>query len=166
MAGLSFCWQVRRELYSDPDRSCLHLELSLAESGLRYTSGDHVAVYPHNPPTLVAQYASRANVPLDTVFSLKAIESFSKKKNPFPCPCSYRTALTHYLELTHLPNANVLTEFAQYAQDEAEKSRLLFLVSREGRDSFKDYIAGHHRTVLDASPCAVLRMVCGQRSGT
>lgn len=59
----------------------------------------------------------------------------SNKKHPFPCPTTYRTALTHYLDITHPPRTNVLYELAQYASDpkEQENMRKMASSSPEGK---------------------------------
>ena len=59
----------------------------------------------------------------------------AQKKNPFPCPCSYRTALSYYLDLTSHPNTQILKEIAQYATDENEKALLTLMgsYSEEGK---------------------------------
>eukprot|EP00730_Choanoeca_flexa_P013197 TRINITY_DN5061_c0_g1_i2.p1 TRINITY_DN5061_c0_g1~~TRINITY_DN5061_c0_g1_i2.p1 ORF type:complete len:658 (+),score=164.43 TRINITY_DN5061_c0_g1_i2:63-2036(+) len=141
--------KVRRELYHDESRSCLHLELDIAKSGIRYTAGDHVAVFPANNPRLVQRIAQRLNLDLSAVVCLRAVDSFTKKKTPFPCPCTYETALTHYVELTHLPSATLMAELPQYASHEKEKARLTHLVSKEGRKEYHDYIAASSRTLMD-----------------
>lgn len=112
---------TRRELYNDPERSCLHVELDIADSFLRYTTGDHVAVFPKNKPELVDALAKRLNLDLDRIFTMTATDSFAKKKHPFPCPCSFRTALTHYIDITSVASLNLVSELAQYAEDDAEK---------------------------------------------
>ena len=68
------------------------------------------------------------------IVSLVFVED-AQKKNPFPCPCSYRTALTYYLDLTSLPNTQILKDLAQYATDEDEKALLTLMgsYSDEGR---------------------------------
>lgn len=59
----------------------------------------------------------------------------SNKKHPFPCPTTYRTALTHYLDITNPPRTNVLYELAQYASDpkEQENMRKMASSSAEGK---------------------------------
>ena len=37
-----------RELFNVKDRNCLHMEISIAGSGLNYQTGDHIAVWPTN----------------------------------------------------------------------------------------------------------------------
>lgn len=61
----------------------------------------------------------------------------SNKKHPFPCPTTYRTALTHYLDITHPPRTNVLYELAQYASDtkDQENMRKMASSSPEGKVS-------------------------------
>ena len=41
----------------------------------------------------------------------------SSKKHPFPCPCTYRRALSHYLDVTSNPRTHVLKELAEYTSD-------------------------------------------------
>ena len=53
----------------------------------------------------------------------------ASKKHPFPCPTTYRTALSHYLDITSCLRANTLKELAEYATDEAEKQQLLLMGS-------------------------------------
>ena len=56
----------------------------------------------------------------------------SNKKHPFPCPTSYRTALTYYLDITNPPRTNVLYELAQYASEPAEHEQLRKMASSSG----------------------------------
>ena len=53
----------------------------------------------------------------------------ASKPHPFPCPTTYRTALTHYVDITSCPRTNVLKELADYASDPEEKAYLLKITS-------------------------------------
>uniref|UniRef100_A0A5K3EX69 Flavodoxin-like domain-containing protein n=1 Tax=Mesocestoides corti TaxID=53468 RepID=A0A5K3EX69_MESCO len=44
---------LNQELFRGTDQSCRLLELSLSGSGIKYTAGDHVAVFPQNSKELV-----------------------------------------------------------------------------------------------------------------
>lgn len=68
----------------------------------------------------------------------------SNKKHPFPCPTSYRTALTYYLDITNPPRTNVLYELAQYATDSGEQERLRKMASSaaEGKVGALPFPAG------------------------
>lgn len=63
-------------------------------------------------------------------FSVPAEES--NKKHPFPCPTTYRTALTYYLDITNPPRTNVLYELAQYASEPSEQEHLRKMASSSG----------------------------------
>eukprot|EP00056_Hartaetosiga_gracilis_P004000 m.70237 g.70237 ORF g.70237 m.70237 type:complete len:668 (+) comp11664_c0_seq1:84-2087(+) len=139
---------TRRELYDDDERSCLHVELDIAGSSLKYAAGDHVAIFPKNNPDIVERLGKRLKCDLDEVIYLHTTDQFSRKKTPFPCPCSYRTALTHYVDICSVPGLNVFQELIQYAEDEDEKKRLTFLVSKEGRKEFAEYAHNSIRTIV------------------
>lgn len=51
------------------------------------------------------------------------------KKHPFPCPTSYRTALSYYVDITSTPRTNVLRELADHASDPAHRDFLLEITS-------------------------------------
>lgn len=53
----------------------------------------------------------------------------ASKKHPFPCPTTYRTAFSHYLDITSTPRTHILRELAEYAQDQKDKDFLLKLTS-------------------------------------
>lgn len=54
-----------------------------------------MAVYPTNHREAVEELATQLKVDLDAFFSLESVDS--AKKAPFPVPCTFRTALSHYL---------------------------------------------------------------------
>lgn len=74
----------------------------------------------------------------------------AQKKTPFPCPCSYRTALTYYLDLTSVPNTQILKDLAQYATDENEKALLTLMgsYSDEGRVKYKEWVIDSCRSII------------------
>ena len=53
----------------------------------------------------------------------------ASKKHPFPCPCTYRTALSHYLDITSVPRTHILRELAEYAAEDKDKEFLLQITS-------------------------------------
>lgn len=62
-------------------------------------------------------------IPSLNFFSLFPAEDASKK-NPFPCPTTYRTALLYYVDITSTVKTHVLRELAEYAKDPKEKEFL------------------------------------------
>jgi len=141
---------VKRNLFKNCDRQCLHIELDISNSRLRYEAGDHVAVYPSNESEIVNRIGELLQVDLDSVFSLINIEDDATKKHPFPCPTTFRTALTYYLDITSLPTTQLLKEIAQYASDEEEKKNLLLMssASEEGKNLYNSFIRDQHITLV------------------
>ena len=135
---------VNRNLFNPhPDgRRCLHIELDIKDSRLRYEAGDHVAIYPSNDSVIVSKLGDILKIDLDTIFSLVNIDSDASKKNPFPCPTTYRVALTNYLDVTSILSTQIIKELAQYAENEEDKAKLQLMgsPSEEGKRAYNEYI--------------------------
>lgn len=169
--------KVNRELHGPKsERSCMHIEFDIEESKMRYEVGDHLAVYPVNNAESVNKIGEQCGANLDTVFTLTntdgeifaslryspnleflhsnySLYSFaeeSTKKHPFPCPCTYRTALTHYLDITSNPRTHVLKDLAEYATDTAEKEKLklMALTTVEGKAAYQQWIVQENRNIV------------------
>lgn len=138
---------ANRELHNGGDRSCMHIEIDIEGSKLRYESGDHIAVYATNDNFLVDGIGKRLNIDLDQVFTMTNVDEDASKKYPFPCPTTYRTALSHYLDITSPLRTNVLKDLAEYAKDEEEKKKLLLMGSStpEGKELYNSWILKDHR---------------------
>ncbi|XP_018914300.2 NADPH--cytochrome P450 reductase isoform X1 [Bemisia tabaci] len=152
--------RVNRELHKgDSDRSCMHIEFDIDGSKMKYDTGDHLGVYPHNDPALVQKIGDMVGVNLDVVFTLTNTDEESSKKHPFPCPCSYRTALTHYLDIGSNPRTHILKELAEYATDpkEQEQLRQMAMTSVEGKQLYNKWIIEDNRNIVhileDFSSC-------------
>uniref|UniRef100_A0A6M2DVS6 NADPH--hemoprotein reductase n=1 Tax=Xenopsylla cheopis TaxID=163159 RepID=A0A6M2DVS6_XENCH len=141
---------LKRELHKAGDRSCMHIEFDISGSKMRYDAGDHLAMYPVNDEDLVTRLSQITNSDLNTVFSLINTDTDSSKKHPFPCPTTYRTALTHYLEITAIPRTHVLKELAEYCSDENEKNQLKLMSSTapEGKQLYQDWVVDQNRNIV------------------
>lgn len=142
--------KVNRELHKAGGRSCMHIEFDIEGSKLRYEAGDHLAMYPVNETDLVERLAKLCNADLDKVFSLINTDTESSKKHPFPCPTTYRSALTHYLEITAIPRTHILKELAEYCAEEKDKEFLRFLASTtpEGKAKYQSWVQDSTRNVV------------------
>ncbi|XP_035136173.2 NADPH--cytochrome P450 reductase isoform X1 [Callithrix jacchus] len=141
---------TNRKLNQGTERHLMHLELDISDSKIRYESGDHVAVYPANDSALVNQLGKILGADLDVVMSLNNLDEESNKKHPFPCPTSYRTALTYYLDITNPPRTNVLYELAQYASEPSEQELLRKMASSsgEGKELYLSWVVEARRHIL------------------
>ncbi|KAL1428458.1 hypothetical protein MTO96_002832 [Rhipicephalus appendiculatus] len=119
--------RVHKELYKG-SRSCMHIEISIAGSKMRYDAGDHVAVYPMNDIAIVEKLGQMLKVDLDTIITLKNLDEDSSKKHP-----------------TH-----VLKEISEYATNEEEKKKLKMMSSSsdEGKSLYKQWVLNDCRSVV------------------
>ncbi|CAI7993043.1 NADPH--cytochrome P450 reductase [Geodia barretti] len=142
--------RVIRELHKGGERSCMHVELDIAGSRLNYVAGDHLALFPSNDPRLVDRVGELLGVDLDTVFSLTSTDEAATKKTPFPCPTTYRTALSYYVDITSPPRTNVLKELAEYATDPKDKEFLLKITSSsdDGKHQYREWVLEDRRTLV------------------
>ncbi|KAI4503415.1 hypothetical protein M0802_001637 [Mischocyttarus mexicanus] len=143
--------KINKELHGPAsDRSCMHIELDIEESKMRYESGDHLAVYPVNNSELVNKIGAKCGIDLDTVFTLTNTDEESTKTHPFPCPCTYRTALTHYLDITGNPRTHVLKELIEYASDPVDKEKLQLMASTtvEGKAAYQQWVVQANRNIV------------------
>lgn len=142
--------KVNRELHTGGDRSCMHIELDIEGSKMRYEAGDHAAIYPVNETALVEKLGSICNAELDNVFSLINTDLESSKKHPFPCPTTYRTALTHYLEITALPRTHILRELVEYCTDDKDKEflKLISSTTPDGKAQYQSWVQDACRNIV------------------
>ncbi|KAI9582058.1 NADPH--cytochrome P450 reductase isoform X1 [Glossina fuscipes] len=141
---------INRELHKGGNRSCMHIELNIEGSKMRYDAGDHVAMYPINDKDLVEKLGLLCNADLDLVFSLINTDTDSSKKHPFPCPTTYRTALTHYLEIAAIPRTHILKELAEYCSDENDKQflRSMASITPEGKEKYQSWVQDACRNIV------------------
>ena len=88
-----------KELFSnETDRSCVHAEFDISGSNIKYSTGDHLAVWPSNSNEAVKEFLLAFNLDEDEMFTLKPLDSTVQL--PFPCPTTVGTAVRYYLEIT------------------------------------------------------------------
>lgn len=143
--------RVNRELHKNSsDRSCMHIELDIEGSGIRYHAGDHVGIYPVNDIELVEKLGKLLDVDLDTLFKLENVDADAQKKSPFPCPTTYRTALLHYMDIASTVKTHVIAELVTYAKDDKDKDFIQKLISgdEEGKHLYNEWVVKDHRNIV------------------
>ena len=146
------CLTEERKLNSGSDRYFMHIELNIADSKMRYESGDHVAVLPVNQESIVEKLGKLLGIEnLDAVISLDNVDADDAKQHPFPCPTTYRVAFSNYLDITSHPTTHLCRELAEYAESEEDKNFLLTISSNtdEGKEKFKNWIKSENRTIVE-----------------
>jgi NADPH-ferrihemoprotein reductase len=131
-------------------RTSVHLEIGIRDTPLSYATGDHVGIFPQNDPDEVERLGRRLGLAdLDAVFTMTALDPASAKKHPFPCPTTYRTALTYYLDIMSVPRTHILKAMVDYAEDERDRARLLQLIGPDGKDALHRYLHADARHLLE-----------------
>ncbi|SCU86839.1 LAMI_0D03796g1_1 [Lachancea mirantina] len=135
-----------RELFSSGDRNCIHAEFDLSGSNIKYTTGDHLAIWPSNPDEKIAKFLECFDLDADTVFSL--VPRDSTVKLPFPVPTTIGAAVRHYLEITGPVSRQFIASLVQFAPKEDLKVELTEL-SRD-RDFFAKEVTVKYLDLADA----------------
>lgn len=110
------------------DRNCLHMEIDLSGvTGLKYKTGDHLAVFPTNPDAEVARLARSLGLSskMQSAISIEALEEGTKPKVPSSTTIS--ALLSHYLEITASVSRDVVASLVEFAPSQEAKERLLML---------------------------------------
>ncbi|AMD19191.1 HBR290Cp [Eremothecium sinecaudum] len=111
-----------RELMKSSDRNCIHVEFDLSGSNIKYSTGDHIAVWPSNPDEKVAKFISVFGLDSETVFDLKPKDN--TMKIPFPVPTTIGAAVRHYLQISGPISRQIFSSISQYVSETALKDKL------------------------------------------
>ncbi|ODQ63235.1 NADPH-cytochrome P450 reductase [Nadsonia fulvescens var. elongata DSM 6958] len=117
-----------RELFKSDSRNCIHIEFNLGTSGIKYTTGDHIAVHPQNANEEVDLFLDILGLKekRNTVFSLKSLDPTSKV--PFPSPTTYDTIVRYRLEINGgAVSRQFISSVAQFAPNPESRKEALRL---------------------------------------
>jgi NADPH-ferrihemoprotein reductase len=123
------------ELFTDPLRNCLHMEIDVSGSNLSYTTGDHIAVWPTNAGKEVDRFFKILNLTdkRHTVISVKGLDATSKV--PFPSPTTYDAIIRYHMEICAPVSRQFVSQLAQFSSSEEIKAEM----TKMGGD--KDYFS-------------------------
>jgi len=129
-----------RELFTDKSRNCVHAEIDISGSNLKYDTGDHIAIWPTNAGKEVDRllYILGLYEKRHMVIEVKNIEATAKL--PFPSPTTYDAILRYHMEICAPISRQFCSVLAQFAPDAEVKKEMAKL----GGD--KDYF---HQQVVD-----------------
>lgn len=113
-----------KELFNSKDRSCVHAEFDVSGSNMRYSTGDHLAVWPSNSNENVATIARALNLTekLEKVFDLKSLDPAISA--PFPTPITYGAVLRHHLEISGPISRQLFASVAAFSPSEEIKANI------------------------------------------
>ena len=128
-----------REIFHDPTRNCLHMEIDIEGSNLSYTTGDHIAIWPNNAGNEVDRFLDVLGLKdkRDTVFTVKGLDATAKV--PFPSPTTYDAVVRYHMEICAPVSRQMISTLAQFAPNEEIKAE----ISKVGNDKdiFQEKVA-------------------------
>lgn len=142
-----------RDLFKEEGRSCLHLEIDLANPSLTYETGDHVSVLPVNSDVEVDRFLMVFGLyeKRHTVLNIKALEKTAKVA--FPTPTTYDTIARYKLEIC----APVSRQFVQQLVTFAPNAKIKAEMVKLGKE--KDYF--HQQITERQMNLAQTLQLCG-----
>ncbi|PSF32275.1 nitric-oxide synthase [Aphanothece hegewaldii CCALA 016] len=121
-------------------RSTRYIVFDISDTDLQYETGDHVAVYPCNPPELVDRLCKRIGITPNSYFTAQYVASddtTTEDKPPIAVPSSVGQVLGEELDLAlREPFNDILSYLYSTAQHPQEKQRLetWLEILRQGED--------------------------------
>jgi len=128
-----------REIFTTPERNCLHMEVSLEGSGQTYQTGDHLAVWPTNADREVDRLLRILGIEHKRSTVVKISSTDPTTKIPVPTPTTYEAILRYYLEICAPVSRQSLPTLAQFAPTEQAKAEMLRIGN--DKEAFQDSVA-------------------------
>ncbi|KAK9381984.1 uncharacterized protein V2V93DRAFT_366121 [Kockiozyma suomiensis] len=115
---------VATELFNSKSRNCLHVELDLSGSNLKFTTGDHIAVWPQNSEREIDRFLTVFGLKdkRDAVIDVTTIDPTAKV--PFPTPTTYDAVIRYHLEISGVVSRQFLITLIGFAPTEESKAEL------------------------------------------
>ncbi|OUL35756.1 nitric oxide synthase oxygenase [Nostoc sp. 106C] len=109
-------------------RSTRYIVFDIADTGLQYETGDHVAVYPCNPPELVNRLCTRIGASANAYFTVNYVTpdgTVTDDQPPVAVPITVQQLLSEELDLSlREPFTDLLAYLYSAVQNPQEKQRL------------------------------------------
>ncbi|CAH8592387.1 unnamed protein product [Schistosoma rodhaini] len=100
---------------------------------------------------LVEKIGDLLNIDLNEMISLDAVDPYNLTKHPFPCPCTYRHAFMHFVDITGPPGKSLLSACLDSITNSKESQfvQLLISDSEDGKKLYSKWILEDHRGLVD-----------------
>ena len=137
-----------KELVSSKDRSCVHIEFDVSGSNLKYSTGDHLAVWPSNSSENIDLFVKcfALEGKLEKVFHLESLDSTVQV--PFPTPITFEAVIRYHKEISGPISRQTLSSIASLAPSESAKAKCISLGS--DRAKFANEIHSMSYNLADA----------------
>ena len=137
-----------REMFNSPNRNCIHMEFDISDSGLKYSTGDHLALLAQNSDAEVTNFLKIFGLEdkRDNVIDVKTLDSTAKVH--FPTPTTYDAVIRYHLEINGPVSRQLLSSIAPFAPSEDAKKTAMRLGS--SKEEFASKIAQKYYNLAKA----------------
>lgn len=137
-----------REMFNSPDRNCIHMEFDISDSGLKYNTGDHLALLAQNSDAEVTNFLKIFGLEdkRNSVIDVKTLDSTAKVH--FPTPTTYDAVIRYHLEINGHVSRQLLSTIAPFAPSEDAKKAAMRLGS--SKEEFASKIAQKYYNLAKA----------------
>ncbi|KAK5134048.1 hypothetical protein LTR08_006938 [Meristemomyces frigidus] len=113
-----------KEIFNDATRNCLHMEIDISGSGLSYTTGDHIAVWPTNAGKEVDRFMNilALSEKRHSVIAVKGLDATAKV--PFPSPTTYDAVVRYHMEICAPVSRQFVAQLAQFSPNDEIKAEM------------------------------------------
>jgi NADPH-ferrihemoprotein reductase len=134
-----------KELFNDPQRNCLHMEIDISGSNLSYTTGDHIAIWPTNAGKEVDRFLKVLNLDdkRHSVIAVKGLDATAKV--PFPSPTTYDAAVRFHMEICAPLSRQFVGSLAQFSPNDEIKAEMQKIGS--DKDYFHSQVSKKHYNI-------------------
>jgi NADPH-ferrihemoprotein reductase len=134
-----------KELFNDPQRNCLHMEIDVSGSNLSYTTGDHIAIWPTNAGKEVDRFLKVLNLDdkRHSVIAVKGLDATAKV--PFPSPTTYDAAVRFHMEICAPLSRQFVGSLAQFSPNDEIKAEMQKIGS--DKDYFHSQVSKKHYNI-------------------
>ncbi|KAH3899163.1 NADPH--hemoprotein reductase SCDLUD_004592 [Saccharomycodes ludwigii] len=138
--------QIKELCNPKSGRSCCFVEFDVSGSNMKYSTGDHIGIWPSNSNEAVNQFVKCFQLDESKGFSLTPLDSTVKL--PFPAPTTIGACVRYYLEITGPISRQFFSSVAQFAPTEELKAELEKL--SKDKNLFHSEIISQYYNVADA----------------
>jgi NADPH-ferrihemoprotein reductase len=148
-----------RELFNDPTRNCLHMEIDVSGSNLSYQTGDHIAIWPTNSGKEVDRFFTilGAHDKRHKVISVKGLDPTARV--PFPTPTTYDAAVRYHMEICGPVSRQFVDTMSPFAPDDSSKAEMKKL--GQEKDYFNEKVSSRYLNIAQ-----VMESVCSSKPWT
>ncbi|KAK5458213.1 hypothetical protein LTS15_004293 [Exophiala xenobiotica] len=137
---------VSKDFQCNEDAKCVYLEIDISTAfGVRYQTGDHLAVWPINPNVEVERLCRLLGLDGDSRKEVIAVVGKSGQPASFPTPTTREAVLRHYLEICGPVSRDTVRLLESFCPTEGARATLSKLIN--DKQTFQSQVSDRYLNV-------------------